>query len=122
MADDRTQIGLTLETQALCQRMKDDGLFKDLVDGYRLGITLALSRKAPVPEVRGTRTMFSVVTVDPSGVLRDAISELHPEEADRPYAYAERLAEHGVAQLGRLWESKQLRFAELFDQIAATPS
>lgn len=57
--------------------------------------------------------MFNVGSLDPDGLLRELITELYPEQAGRPYAFAERLAEYGVGEMGRLHEAGQLRFREL---------
>ncbi len=46
---------------------------------------------------------------------------LFHEAAARPYAFAERLAEAGVKELIQLYDSGQLRFADLFGPAINKP-
>ena len=109
-------VGLTEETHGMLQRLKENKVFDEMSDGYRLGIALAISRGgAAAPEDIKTRTFVNIGTLDPDGSIRDLITELYPEHAHKPYDFAERLAEAGVAEMGRLHQVGELRFGELFD-------
>ena len=114
--DDRANLGLSEVTYQLCVRLKEEGVFRELLDVYRLGIALAIKEGKALPEVSRQRNMFNFGSLDPDGVIKDVITELYPDQADRPYAFAERLAEYGVSEIGRLHESGQLRFREVLAQ------
>lgn len=114
-AADTVTVGLTEDTHKMLQRLKEDGVFNEMRDGYRLGIALAISNSIIAPEDIKTRTVLNAGSLDPDNSIRDVIAELYPEAADRPYAYGERLAEAGVAEMGRLHQAGSVRFGELFD-------
>jgi hypothetical protein len=114
-AEDVNTVGISLEAHRLLEQMKNDGVFKEMADGYRLGVALAISRgQVGTEEVKGRRTFLSHASLDPQGLMRDMISELFPEARDRPYAFLQRLAEYGVMEMGRLHEARRLRFGGLF--------
>lgn len=114
---DTVTVGLTDETHRMLQQLKEDGVFNEMRDGYRLGIALAVSSGVVAPEDIRTRTFLNAGSLDPDNTIRDVIAELYLDAADKPYRYAERLAEAGVAEMGRLHRAGQLRFGELFDLI-----
>jgi hypothetical protein len=121
--EDAVQVRLTNQTHAHLTRLQEDGVFPEMRDGYRFGIALAIARGKIAPEdTRLQRTVFGIGTLDPAGLVRDAICELFPEAADQPYRYAERLAEYGIAELGRLHENRALRFSEIFRGIVPAPT
>ena len=104
----------------MLRRLERDGVFDEMRDGYRLGVAVAIARGTIAPEdVRLSSTIFNVGTLDPDGSLRDVVTELYPDAADRPYAIIQRLAESGVSELGRLHDANQLRFGQLFDKLLA---
>lgn len=112
---DTVTVGLTEDTHRMLQQLKEDGVFSEMRDGYRLGIALAISNGMVAPEGIKTGTVLNAGSLDPDNSIRDIIIELYPGAADRPYAYAERLAEAGVAEMGRLHRAGEVRFGELFD-------
>ncbi len=114
-AKDAVTVGLTDQTHRMLRQLKEDGVFGEMRDGYRLGIALAISNDIIAPEEISTGTFLNAGSLDPDNTLRDVITELYPEAAGRPYAYAERLAEAGVAEMGRLHRAGEVRFGELFD-------
>lgn len=114
---DTVTVGLTDETHRMLQQLKEGGVFNEMRDGYRLGIALAVSSDVVAPDDIRTRTFLNAGSLDPDNTIRDIITELYPEAADKPYRYAERLAEAGVSEMGRLHRAGQLRFGELFDLV-----
>ncbi len=116
-AESVTTVGLTEGTHRMLQQLKKDEVFGEMRDAYRLGIALAIARGLAAPEDIKTGTFLNVGSLDADGGIRDLISELYPEHAHNPYAYAERLAEAGVSEMGRLHQIGQLRFGELFDLV-----
>lgn len=113
--EDTVTVGLTDETHKMLKQLSDDGVFSEMRDGYRLGIALAISNSIIAPEDLKVRTVLNAGSLDRDNSIRDVIIELYPEANSRPYAYAERLAEAGVAEMGRLHRSGEIRFGELFD-------
>jgi len=116
--EDKTQIGLSENAHTLLQSLKDDGFIQQLQDGYRLGIGLAVARGKVAQASSGFRTIFAVSTIDPDGALKTVLTELYPEERSRPYAFAERLAEYGVRELGEAHKAGTLNIGDLLDEAA----
>ena len=114
-AKDTVTVGLTDGTHRMLRQLKDDGIFNEMRDGYRLGIALAIADGIIAPDAIKTRTFLNAGSLDPDNTLRDVITEMYPEASGRPYAYAERLAEAGVAEIGRLHRAGEVRFGEVFD-------
>lgn len=115
-----TMIGLTEATHAKLKRLKEDGHFSEMVDGYRFGIGLALAQGVEPPEMGGsTTTVFSVATLDHDQSLRNAIGTILGEKArgKSVYRLAERLAEWGVQELSRQAERGEIDFVTIFDQL-----
>lgn len=116
---DKQQLGLTQGTHAVLLRLKEEDVFSEMQDGYRFGIAFAMAKGYLAPEGLNTRTTFSASTLDPNRLIHDAIVELYPEAANRPYAFAERLAEAGVLELGKMYEAKDLKFGDIFSDIGS---
>ena len=114
--DDQRTLGLSDDAHRKLTRMKEDGFFSDMRDAYRLAIALAIAEGLIAPKEKPrTRTYINVGSLDPDGVLRDAIVEHFQGSEGQPYEVAERLGEEGVLVLwGRLERNPQ--FAELFRQ------
>lgn len=115
--EDNVTVGLTEETHAMLQKMKADGIFNEMQDGYRFGIAFAIARGLIAPDSLKLRTFLNVGSLDKDGSLRNLITELYPEAAGKPYSIAERLAEAGLAELGWLHENDQLRFSEIYKTV-----
>lgn len=111
---DQITIRYTDKTQALLKQMTDAKLFKELGDGYRFGMAFAAAtgRIAP-PDLKGLKTFLNIGSFDADGAIREAISELYPDD-ESPYHVVERLAEAGVAYLGERFRQGTLRFDEIF--------
>jgi hypothetical protein len=114
-----TTVGLTSDGHDKLRRLKEDGHFAEMTDGYRFAIALALAHGA-VPTVAGQRgTIFNVGTLDPERQLYTAIKALY-EPLDEPvYSIAERLAEWGVIELSRMAETSTLSFARILEEAEA---
>lgn len=115
MADeDLINIGLTKETHEVLQKLKDDGVFNEMQDAYRFSIAFAIVQRLVASESLSFKTSFHVATIDRDGSLRNLITEIYPEAADRPYAMAQRLAEAGLEKMGYLYKNGQLNFGEIY--------
>ena len=114
-AEDTITVGLTEDTHLMLQKLKEDNVFDEMMDAYRLGIGLAIARGEIAPEGLKTKTFVNAGSLDPDGSIRNMIIELYPQSASKPYSVAERLAEWGVTELGRRHETGHLRFTEVFE-------
>jgi hypothetical protein len=117
--EDSITVGLTEETHSVLQRLKDDGVFNEMKDGYHFGIAFAIAKDLIAPANIRTRTILNLGSLDPDGSIRDMVLQLFPDAAARPYRYVERLAEAGVAEMGRAHEaSGSLKVGELYRKLA----
>jgi hypothetical protein len=95
-------LGLSEETHAKLVQLKEQGHFAEMRDAYRLAIAVAMRDGLIDPkENRRGKTYLNAGSLDPDGLLRDAIHEALPNEGS-PYEVAERLGEAGVKAL---WEA-----------------
>ena len=110
-------LGLTNEGRQMLESLHDAGIIKELSDGYRLAITLAIKRDLePAPENIHTGTLVNVGSLDGDQTLRDLVAILRPESSDAPYRYIERLADAGLTELTKIQAKGQIRFADLFKE------
>ena len=120
-AEDINTVGLSEQSHKSLRLPKDTGVFSEMRDAYRFGLAWAIAAGIIADEdVKTTETFVNVGTLDPDGSIRDVVIGLFPEAENRPYARVERLAEAGVAAIGLLHETDQLRFKDLFGRIAET--
>jgi hypothetical protein len=99
---DRKQVGLPRKgSQLLEEIIENTPWFKRQLDAYRIAISVALARdfRATNEETSTYETKFSLSTLDPEGELRELVLALAPECGDRPYEYAQRLANKGIHYL-----------------------
>lgn len=115
-----TMIGLSEATHAKLKRLKEEGHFREMVDGYRFGIGLALAQgMIEPPEISSTTTVFSVATLDPDQTLRRGIEAIVGDrlQGKSMYRFAERLADWGIQELSREAERGEINIVGLFDQL-----
>jgi hypothetical protein len=115
--DDATTVGLTSKSHEKLKELKQNGVFKEMIDGYRFGIALAIAYENIAPEEIKTSTIFNIGSLDPDDSIKKLIIEFFPEAAEKPYEFAERLAEWGVAEMGKMAESGELKFSDIFDKV-----
>lgn len=97
--DDRKQIGLPGSTSVLLEEIvSETPWFGQALDVYRLAISVALARDLKPQKVDSDSydTKYSTSSVDPDRELRELVLALAPECDDRPYDYAQRLANKGI--------------------------
>jgi hypothetical protein len=99
---DKKQIGLTATGSVALDQLMEAELFATETDAYRIGIAYALAKgldPTGAPD-GGYQTKFNAAGgLDTYQEIRDLISILRPQDAGRPYATAERLAELGITAL-----------------------
>ena len=96
-----TTIGLSEGAHKKLKWLQEEQHFRELLDGYRFAIGLALAQGVEPPEVQKRTTIFNVGTVDPDQSLKRSIEALMGDRARETsiYKMAERLAEWGVNEL-----------------------
>ena len=115
-----TTIGLSEDTHKKLKWLQEEQHFRELLDGYRFAIGLALAQGVEPPEVQRRTTIFNVGTVDRDQALRQSIEALMGDRVREAsiYKMAERLAEWGVNELASLAERGGIDFVELLDQAS----
>jgi hypothetical protein len=107
---DKKQIGLTAAGNAALAQLIDSGLFANESDAYKLGIAYALAKECDpndAPE-KGYTTKFNAAGgIDVYHHVSDLVTTLRPQDATRPYATAERLAELGLTEIARRLEAHE---------------
>ena len=113
-----TTIGLSESAHEKLKRLQEEKHFRELLDGYRFAIGLALAQGVEPPEVQKRTTIFNVGTVDPDQSLKRSIEALMGDRVRDAsiYKMAERLAEWGVNELASQAEAGSIDFADLLDQ------
>lgn len=97
---ERTQVRLSNKAHAILTQMKEDGFLLEMTDGYRLGISLALSMGVVPGDLSAeNRNFIAVSTLDPTGEMAVAIRMLVNLEGQAVYGYAERLADWGIKEM-----------------------
>jgi hypothetical protein len=116
---DLVQVGVSAHSRQVLERMRDNGHIIDLIDGYRLGIAVAIAfgREPRASSNNERRTTFAIGSVDPDNAIRQTISEMYPEARMWPSRAAEDLAEQGLKVIGQSFEGEDLSFADLSDRV-----
>ena len=117
-----TTIGLSEGAHEKLKWLQEEQHFRDLLDGYRFAIGLALAQEVEPPEVQKRTTIFNVGTVDPDQSLKRSIEALMGARVRDTsiYKMAERLAEWGVNELALQASAGNIDFAGLLDQADKT--
>lgn len=110
-------IGLSEKAHTILTKLKEDGYFAEMLDGYRFGISLALSKNIIPDEISGSKqTTFNIGSLDSDKSIYKAIKLLLDTKDIPVYRWAERLAEWGVLELGKKTESGDIDFSEIINQ------
>ena len=113
-----TTIGLSESTREKLRWLQEKEYFRDLLDGYRFAIGLALAQEVEPPDVQNRTTIFNIGTFDPDQSLKRSIEALMGDRVREiaVYKMAERLAEWGVNELASQAEAGGIDFVKLLDQ------
>lgn len=113
-----TTIGLSESAHGKLKRLQEEGHFRELLDGYRFAIGLALAQGVEPPEVQKRTTIFNVGTVDPDQSLKRSMEALMGNRVldASLYKMAERLAEWGVHELASQAGTGSIDFVGLLDR------
>ena len=111
-----TMIGLSDAAHSKLKYLKDEGFFNEMLDAYRLGISIAIAKDLSIIESASSRqTIFSVSTLDPNRDIALAIKHLCPNLTGSIYKHAEKLAEVGVCFLYETSKKGEINFLDLLD-------
>ena len=113
-----TTFALSTSAHGRLKRLKEEGHFGSMTDGYRFAVALALAHGADAPSISGKKeTVLNVGTLDRDGTLQYAVKALSLDADDEPVMQTiERLAEWGVNFLADHADSGAIPFQELFDE------
>ena len=113
-----TTIGLSESAHEKLKWLQEEKHFRELLDGYRFAIGLALAQGVEPPDVQKRTTIFNIGTVDPDQSLKRSIEALMGDRVQEiaVYKMAERLAEWGVNELAAQAEAGSIDFVRLLDQ------
>lgn len=116
---DLVQIGANPTTRATLEKLKEHNHIAELMDGYRLGIAVAIAfGKEPDITPKSERTtMFAAGNLDPEMALKSAIAEIYPGVRSTPYRAAEDLAEKGCAILEESFDGDVISYGDLMERI-----
>lgn len=111
-----TTIGLSDLSHKNLQLLKEEKVFREMADGYRFAVALALSKNITPNEVKNRQTIFNVGTLDPDKGLYTAVSSLYTDIELPVYRIVERLAEWGINHLMNIYNTKgEIVFSEFFE-------
>ena len=114
-----TTLGLSQSAHNKLKWLREEQYFRDLLDGYRFAMSLALTQAIDPPEIKKRTTIFNVGTVDPDQSLKQCIQIVLGDRLKDTSVYkiAERLAEWGVNELESQARSGGIDFIALLDQV-----
>lgn len=96
-------VGLSSERAEELDQLKEKGFINEKLDGYRIGVALALAHgEIAPPTVKRDTTFMNIGSLDPNGELQAAVQALCAQGDEPVYRTVERLAEWGIAELVRL--------------------
>lgn len=116
-----TTLGLSLNAHNKLKWLREEQYFRELLDGYRFAIALALAQGVDPPEIEEKRTtVFNVGTADPDQSLKQCIQIVMGDriQGTAVYKMAERLAEWGINELKSQARSGGIDFVALLDQAS----
>lgn len=104
MAEDKVNIGLTTEANAIVDMIEEIGLFEDRLSVAKFALAYIIkNEKEPdfseyrIGETSGTK--WNIGSVDNDQSLREIVISLYPE-VETPYRYIEILMNEGLLILG----------------------
>ena len=112
-----TTIGLSASAHEKLKGRQEEDHFRELLDGYRFAIGLALAQGAEPLDAQRRTTIFNIGTVNPDQSLKSIEVLMGERVRDvAVYKIAERLAEWGVNELASQAKSGSTDFVGLLDQ------
>lgn len=115
-----TTIGASESAHEKLKWLQEEQYIRELLDGYRFAIALALAQGVEPPEIQKRTTIFNVGTVDPDQSIKLSIKALMGDRVQDAgvYKMAERLADWGINELASQAQSGKLDFVKLLEQVS----
>jgi len=114
-----TSIGLSERNHSWLTRFKEEKVFSEMIDAYRFAFSYALSRGIVPDEIKENRkTTFSVSTFDPEKDIYVTLQCLMPSIEGPVYRMAERLADWGMTELVKEYQSGKLNLVRMIEQAS----
>ena len=115
--NDRTQVRLSPQCRAILERWKASKQIGDMLDGYRLGIAVALAvGQEPTEMPQNSVTYISASTLDPDGEIRVVVKLLSGDTEHGEYYLCELLADQGVKYLNDKFPDGRIDFGRLLPE------
>lgn len=120
-SNDLVNVGLSDRANDKLDDLKERGIFAEKMDGYRLGVSLALAHGAIGAELVDRKNLFNVGSIDPDQHIKIAVEALHPEllETTTVYRLVERLADWGVCEIHAQVVAGQIDFDAILAQTGS---
>ena len=114
-----TSIGLSERNHSWLTRFKEEKVFSEMIDAYRFAFSFALSKGVIPDEIKENRkTTFSVSTFDPDKDIYVTLQCLIPNIDGPVYRMAERLADWGMTELVKEYQSGRLNLVRIIKQAS----
>jgi hypothetical protein len=106
-------IGLTKSTQEKLRRLMEDEHIKEMQDGYKFAVGLALFNNAIEPNMGTSATMYGTGDLDQGQDIYETVKALRVDCDEPIYKTVERLAEWGVKEMYEQAQNGDLDFSKL---------
>lgn len=106
-------IGLTAGTKEKLKRLKDDGYFHEMQDGYKFAVGLALFSNAIELNMSNSGTMYGTGDLDQNNDIYETVKALRSNNDEPVYKTVERLAEWGVKELYEQAQNGEIDFSKI---------
>ena len=106
-------IGLTKPTQEMLRRLVDNKYFKEMQDGYKFAVGLALFSNAIEINMGTSVTIYGTGDLDPGQEIYEVVKALRFDCDEPIYKTVERLAEWGVKEMYEQDRDGYLDFSKL---------
>jgi len=114
MERDRTQIGLTPQSQTILAELESRGWFLEGQDIARFALAYAIRAEIPEGTTAGTETRWSAGNFDNTGEIRTLLAALYPS-CETPVRLMEHLVNEGLRLIAARTRSESIGPAELMD-------
>jgi hypothetical protein len=100
---DTANVGLSENMHFKLSQMKEEGIFHEMKDGYRLAIAIAIFHDidASKLELAQRKNMYDVGGIDEDGIIKSAIRLKYPLHEGQEYKLMEKLADAGMQLLDK---------------------
>ena len=95
---DTANVGLSEKMHFKLSQMKEEGVFNEMKDGYRLAIATAIFHNIDSSNIElvQRKNMYDVGGIDEGGMIKSAIRLKYPSFEGQEYKLMEKLAEAGM--------------------------